>query len=146
MGKNRAVIVTLFFLFLFLGAAFAQGPIKAEVDKTSLAMGETLNYKITINYTGKEHARPKIPKFEGFRVVSSAQSSNVSFVKNNIQRNTVYIYILAPTAAGNFKIEPTTIKIGKDAYASDTFKIEVQPAPPDKPLPLPESDQPQITL
>lgn len=124
MKKTKAII-TLFFVFLFLSTAFAEISLKAEVDKTNLAIGETLNYKITINYMGKGKAEPKIPKFDGFRVISSAQSSNMSFVKNNIQRNLVYIFILTPLDIGNFKIEPSVIKIGNKTYSTDTFEIEV---------------------
>ena len=155
--RNK-VIVTIFFVFLFITTALAQDfSIKAEVDKTSLAIGETLNYKITINYMGKEQAEPKIPKFEGFNVISSIQSSNMSFVKNNIQRNIVYIFILATLDIGKIKIEPSVIKIGNKTYSTDTFEIEVIPgkARPKTPLEQrpsrpekiqPESEEPQITL
>jgi hypothetical protein len=155
--RNK-VIITIFFVFLFITTAFAQDfSLKAEVDKTSLAIGETLNYKITINYMGKGQAEPKIPKFGGFNVISSMQSSNMSFVKNNIQRNIVYIFILAPLDIGKFKIEPSVIKIGNKTYSTDTFEIEVTPdkARPKTPLEQrpsqpekiqPESEEPQITL
>lgn len=47
--RNK-VIVTIFFVFLFITTALAQDfSIKAEVDKTNLAIGETLSYKITVN-------------------------------------------------------------------------------------------------
>ncbi len=157
MKKTKAIIITLFFLFLFLSTASAEISIKAEVDKTSLSIGETLNYKITINSMGKEQANPKIPKFEGFNVISSVQSSSMSFVKNNIQRNLVYIFILAPLDIGKFKIEPSVIKIGNKTYSTDTFEIEVilgkarpknpleqRPSQPEKIQP--ESEEPQITL
>ncbi len=155
--RNK-VIITIFFVFLFITTAFAQDfSIKAEVDKTSLAIGETLNYKITINYMGKEQLKPQIPKFDGFRVISSMQSSNMSFVKNNIQRNIVYIFILVPLDIGKFKIEPSVIKIGNKTYSTDTFEIEITPgkARPKTPLEQrpsqpekiqPESEEPQITL
>lgn len=155
--RNK-VIVTIFFLFLFINTAFAQDfSLKAEVNKASLAIGETLNYKITINYMGKGQAEPKIPKFGGFNVISSMQSSNMSFVKNNIQSNIVYIFILAPLDIGKFKIEPSVIKIGNKTYSTDTFEIEVTPdkARPKTPLEQkpslapkiqPESEEPQITL
>ena len=118
--RNK-VIITIFFVFLFITTAFAQDfSIKAEVDKTR-------------------------------------QSSSMSFVKNNIQRNLVYIFILAPLNIGKFKIEPSVIKIGNKTYSTDTFEIEVisgkarpktpleqRPSQPEKIQP--ESEEPQITL
>lgn len=155
--KYKTVWLIIIFVLSSFVVTFAENSIKAEVDKTSLAIGETLNYKITINYMGKEQANPQIPKFEGFNVISSMQSSNMSFVKNNIQGNIVYIFILAPLDIGKFKIEPSVIKIGNKTYFTDTFEIEVTPgkARPKTPLEQrpsqpekiqPESEEPQITL
>ena len=90
-------------------------------------------------------------------VDKTRQSSSMSFVKNNIQRNLVYIFILAPLDIGKFKIEPSVIKIGNKTYSTDTFEIEVilgkarpktpleqRPSQPEKIQP--ESEEPQITL
>ncbi|MDP3732584.1 MAG: BatD family protein, partial [Candidatus Omnitrophota bacterium] len=86
--------------------------------------------------------------------VSSAHSSTVSFVKNNIKTILVYAYILAPTDIGKFKIEPSTIKIKNETFSTATFEIEVKqgkakPKPKAQPKethPEKREEPPQITL
>ena len=155
MGKT--IFLELIFIFSFLSLAFAENIIKAEVDKTSLSTDEDLTYKTIITSSEKKLPSPQVPKFEGFDIVSQAQSSTISFVKSEIKTILVYVYILAPTNIGKFKIGPSTIKIENKTYSTDTFQIEViqgKTKPknlPEKKLPLPEkpqpeSEEPQVTL
>lgn len=135
-------------LFLLTSKVLAQTSIKAEVDKISLTTDETLTYKLTVTSSEKKIPSPDLPKFEGFIVVSKAQSSKVSFVKGNIKTVLIYTYILAPIDIGRFKIEPSSIKIKDKTYSTEVFKIQViqgkakpKVSPEEKP-----SEQPQITL
>ena len=141
----------------FIVLAYAETSIKAEVDKTSITTDETLTYKIIITSSEKRMPEPQIPKFEGFSVISQAQSSTISFVQAGIKTILVYAFILAPTDKGKFKIRPSTIKIKNKTYSSDAFEIEVtqgksKPKPPSEQKPslpkeLPqEEEKPQITL
>lgn len=153
----RFIIFIAAFIFLFMANVFAQTSIKAEVDKTSLSTDEDLTYKTIITSSEKKLPSPQVPKFEGFDIVSQAQSSTISFVKSEIKTILVYVYILAPTNIGKFKIGPSTIKIENKTYSTDTFQIEVTQGKakpknlPEKKLPLPEkpqpeSEEPQVTL
>lgn len=137
--------------------AFADTSIKAEIDKTSLTTGEALTYKVTIESSEKNIPRPELPKFNGFIIVSQSQSSSFSFAGDKIKSELSYIYILTPTDAGTFKIEPSVIKLGDKSYPSEEFEIQVKQgksAPQKKPenrAPLPEdllreSDKPQIII
>jgi hypothetical protein len=151
----KIIIFTTIFMLLVISLAFAQTSIKAEVDKTSITTDELLTYKIIITSHEEKLPAPQVPKFEGFNVVSQAQSSTVTFAKSKIKTILVYAFILSPAAIGKFKIEPACIKIENQAFSSDAFEIEVtqgkaEPKPKEKP-PLPkeipsETQQPKITL
>lgn len=155
---KRIIIFTGFFIFLFHATAFAQDlSIKAEVDKVSLTTDETLTYKITVNLPEKKIPILEMPKFKGFNIISSVQSSTASWVKGGMKKVIVYAYILVPVDIGKFKIEPAIIKIKNTTYSTDAFEIEVKqgkakPKTPSQEKPLlpeeiqSESEQPQITL
>lgn len=154
---KKIIILTLSFIVFFSAGAFAQTAIKAEVDQTKITTDDNLTYKIVVTSSEKKLPLPQMPKFEGFQVISSAQSSTLSFFKSEIKTILVYAYILAPINTGKFKIEVSTIKIKDKTYSTDTFEIEVTPGKakpkvlPEKKLPLPkkpqpESEEPQFTL
>jgi len=152
------IILALIFTSLFIAQAFAQTSIKAEVDKTSVTTDDLITYKLIITSAEKNIPKPQLPKFTGFQIISSAQSSTVSFIKSEVKTIVVYAFILLPTGTGKFEIEPSTIKIKNETYATPILEIEVQQAKPkpkaeprQKP-PLPKETQPeteaepQITL
>jgi hypothetical protein len=124
--KNILLVCTLL-VFVFLAAALAQTEIKAEVDKTTLSTDETLTYKIVVTSSEKVLPQPKVPGFEGFKVVSQAQSSTISFVRGGAKSILVYAFILAPKDKGKFRITPSSIKVKDKQYSSPAFEIEVKP-------------------
>lgn len=140
---KKSIICFLFFWFCFASISFADTSIKAEVDKKKLSTDETLTYKLTITSSEKQLPQPQIVKFEGFNIISQVESSAISFLKSQITTNAVYVYILAPTDVGKFKIGPSLIKIKNKTYSSAEFNIEVVAG---KVIPKPESEQPQYTL
>jgi hypothetical protein len=134
---------------------FAQTCVKAEVDKTTLTQDETITYKLIITSSEDKLPQPEIAAFNGFDVISQAQSSTISFVKGTARTNLVYAFILAPTKAGKFKIGPSSIRIKNKTYSTDSFEVEVKGEiiPERKPKqPIPGENQteseevPQYTL
>lgn len=156
---KNLIFITPFFVFIFMFSAhsFAQTFIKAEIDKVSLATNEAVTYKLTITSSERQLPPPQLPKFEGFKVVSTTKVSNISFAKNKVKTITVYTFILYPNEIGKVKIEPSSIKIKEKTYQTEEFQIEViqvevkpQVPPEQKPL-LPkqspsELEQSQTTL
>jgi len=131
---KKIIILSVIFTSLFIATSFAQTSIKAEVDKTIVTTDDTITYKLIITSSEKNIPTPQLPKFTGFRVISSAQSSTVSFTKGNIKTIFVYAFILAPTDIGKFKIEPSEIKIKNETFSTASFEIEVNPVRNTKPL------------
>jgi len=132
-----------------MATACAETSIKAEIDKATLASDETLTYKIIITSPEKKLPKPQLPTFAGFNILSQAQSTTMSFSKDNLKNILVYVFILAPTDIGRFKIESASLKIKDQAYATEGFEIEVIPGKQAPSLPgksQPESEQPQFTL
>ncbi len=148
--KFVAVLAILVFLFSAVTAVFADTAIRAEVDKTSITTDELLTYKLTVASTEKNIPSPKISGFNGFVIVSQAQSSTVSFQKGGMQTILVFAFILLPKETGKIKIEPAVVTVKGKAYASEAFQIEVKKGsvrlPKDPGPEIPESGQPQYSL
>jgi hypothetical protein len=144
--KFKILVLTILCI-LFASAVFAQTSIKAEVDKTSITTDDTITYKLTITSIEKRVPQLDLPKFAGFSLLSQSESSAVSFAKNNIETALSYVFVLAPTDAGKFKIEPSHIKLQGKTYSTQSFEIEVtkgkSPLPPEA---QPETEEPQFTL
>ncbi|MDD2689351.1 MAG: BatD family protein [Candidatus Omnitrophica bacterium] len=154
---KKILILMALSILLCQMPAFAQTVIKSEVDKTTLSIDETLLYKVIITSSENKLPLPQLPKFEGFKVISQAQSSTASFAGNEIKTILVYAFVLAPLEKGKLKIPPSTITVKEKAYSTDALEIEItqgkqnlKPQPKEKPsLPeksIPESEEPQTIL
>ncbi|MDD5432640.1 MAG: BatD family protein [Candidatus Omnitrophica bacterium] len=144
------------FIFVLVLPAFAETSIKAEVDKRSLTTDELLTYKISIVSSEKKLPPLTLPKLEGFEIVSSAQSTTMSYAKE-VHTFIAITVILVPTATGKIKILPSSIVVHGKTYSTESFEIEVlpgktKPAVPKKeksdfPLPSEQgSEKPKVTL
>jgi hypothetical protein len=153
---QKKLILTILLFFFYLCPALARTSIKAEVDRVAITQDQAITYKIIVTSFDKQLPAPQIPKFEGFTILSQAESSTFSFLKGGAKTIFVYAFILAPNREGKIKIGPVSIKIKEETLSTDSFEIEVsaareKPKTPLKeklPLPksLPESTEPQITL
>ncbi|MGB1284486.1 MAG: BatD family protein [Polaribacter sp.] len=107
-----------FFLFsLFFFSVFAQTSIvKAEIDTTSIRIGEQFNLKISVNET----QNVIIPKLElkGLEIVDSTK---VDTIKNSLIRK----YILTGFDSGSFYIPQQQIFVKNQAYFTDSLLVNV---------------------
>ena len=147
--KSRAIIFVILLIVFYLNSAFAETTIKAKVDKTNITTDEVITYKLTVTSTERKVPQPELPEFEGFRIISQVQSSNISLIKKDIKTSIVHTYILAANKIGVIKIAPSKIKIDNEIISSDAFQIEVKegkikPEPKEE-LPLPEDTQEDFT-
>jgi len=155
--KYRILLFIIIFIFLPLVYIYADTSIKAQVDKVNLTTDDGLVYKITISSDQKRLPVPEFPKFEGFKVISKGQSSNISFSQGVIKTGLSYEFILMPLKTGKLNIPAAKIKIGSEIYSSQAFELNVTkgkiqlkpnlkeiPDQPDKSIP--ESLSPKVTL
>lgn len=146
---KKIIILSVIFTSLFIATAFGQTSIKAEVDKTITTTDDVVTYKLIVTSSEKDIPQPQLPKFTGFKAISQAQSSTLSFTQGNVKTIVAYAFILAPTDIGKFKIEPGAIKIKNETFSTGIFEIEVKQGKPklepeEKP-PIPEKTPPEET-
>lgn len=155
MKTRLSLWVLLLLIFMPLTAVFADITIKAEIDKKTITTDEVLAYKLIVSATTNIAPRPQFPKFEGFKILSRAQSSTISFVKGGAKTIFVYAFILYPERKGKLKISPAHIKVGDTDIISESYEVEVKQGKrkiephPDKKPSLPQkinSNTEQFTL
>ena len=139
---KRIFVLTAVFIIFIAPILYAQTAIKAEVDKTKITIDDTLTYKLIIISSETQMPKPEVPKFEGFNLLSQAQSATFSLTNKQTKAVFVYAYILAPKEKGKFAIAPTTLKLKNSVISSESFEIEVAGGK-NKPNPIPEKPQPQ---
>lgn len=123
-GKLRA----LAFAALIAGAAAplsAAFSISASVDKTVVAINDSLQLEITIKSDSRSIPDPDIPEIKGFEIYSSGKSSNISFINGKFSSSVVFSYTLVPRFIGKFKIPPVIVYSGGKRHMTEEIEIEV---------------------
>lgn len=148
---KKIILGVILYLAICPAFLFADTPINVQVNRSSLNLGETLTYKITIVSAPKSSPVLELPKLDNFKILSQIKSSKLSFVKGVPVSTIVYALILYPKDAGRFKIGPSKLKIGDKIYSSAEFEIEVKEGEgktkisPSLPK-IPQSKEPKVTL
>ncbi len=109
----------LTYLFLFVTClCFSQSPlVKAEVDTTSIRIGEQFEYKITVNETDNVII-PKLNEILGLEVVDTLK---IDTLKNKLVRK----YILTGFDSGAYYIPQQQVFIKNQAHLTDSLLINV---------------------
>ncbi|MDX1417419.1 MAG: BatD family protein, partial [Candidatus Promineifilaceae bacterium] len=130
------IITAILGLFALPALAQAQAPVTATADRSQLTTDEALVLTITIDSSAGRASQPTLPVLDGFQVESSSSSTQISIVNGNMTRSVNYMYTLRPTRAGQLTINPISVQIGGQVYATEPIIVEVsqgtgqlQPAP-----------------
>jgi len=126
------ILALLILPFAGMGTAWAQspgqgsGPIHAEVDRTALSTGETLQLIITASSTSILDApRPQMPALAGFNVVGTSTSTQISIINGATTSQVTYRYQLQPYETGELIIEPITLTLGGQTYSTQPIAVQV---------------------
>ena len=117
--------------------ASAQSPVTAEVDRNQISTDETV--MLTITLRGGNAGRPEIPMMDGFQIVSTSKSTQISIINGKISSQAVYYYVLQPTQTGTLIIPGIPVAIDQQNYITQPISIEVSqgfaPAAPQQSAP-----------
>ncbi|MBU1027219.1 MAG: BatD family protein [Candidatus Margulisbacteria bacterium] len=114
---------------MVLTANAAEINFSASVDKTSVALDDTLNY--TINISGSDANRapsPALPSFSNLRAIASGSSSNISIINGQTSVQKAYTYTLQPTSRGTGQIGQAKIVVDGTEYTTDPISVSITSA------------------
>ena len=121
-----AMVIILLMLVVAPGYAQGNGVISASVDRATLSTDETLTLSVALNAADSTNlSRPSLPSLEGFNVVGSGSSSQISIVNGNISMQWVYSYHLQPYATGDLVIEPISVTLNGQTYSTEPINVHV---------------------
>lgn len=144
---TRKIIISLtaiILLFLAVAPIQAQGqsPLAATVDRTALSTGEILNLTVTVTTDLATMPQPLMPSLAGFNMLGSSTSSQISIINGAITSQVVYNYQLQPTQTGDLVIEPISLTMNGQNYATPPITIQVsQGSAASAPQPVPSTHQ-----
>ncbi len=132
MGRVSLLGFSLFWLLVFGFSVIFAGEIQftAEVDQTTVALGEP--FQLTVTVTGTNIGRvpkPQLPPLDEFDNLGSthSQSTSISIVNGRMtqQQSISFIYTLVPRKTGELVIGPCRITYQGVEYTTEPIAIKV---------------------
>ncbi|MFZ1946531.1 MAG: BatD family protein [bacterium] len=112
------------------GAATAEDlRVEASVDTKNVTVGETLTLTLTAYGDGKI-VPPDLTSLDGFEVVSSYTSQNISIVNARMSRSVSIQYVLVALREGDLALGPFTVRSDKAAYQTEPIAVRVTKGEP----------------
>lgn len=119
---NKVLIVLL--MILHPAIALAAVSVEMTVDRTQVAMGESLGMQVKV--TGSKSAgEPQISGLEAFQVTSTGSSSQVQIVNSSVTSSKVFQYQLSPLKSGLTTLGPASVTVDGETYRSQPVTIAV---------------------
>ena len=131
------LVIVLLLVGQSAGAALAQTPLTAQVDRTSLSFDEELT--LTVTLSGEVITVPdlELPGLTDFVVTGKGTSTQIGITNGKITTQSIFTYQLRPLHEGSLVIPPISVTLDGQTYQTDPIPIEVVAgqAPPASPPP-----------
>lgn len=129
--KNLLGILMAASLALFPGLLRAEeAQVRASVDRTRVAVGESIQLKVTI--TG-EDGEVDVSPIQDFEILSRGSSTNINMVNGQFSRENSYIYTLMPSKSGQMTVPPLPVRTNGKTLRTEAIKVTVtQSSEPDR--------------
>lgn len=101
--------------------------VEASVDTKNVSVGDNLTLTITVYGDGKIN-QPDLSNLDGFAVVSSYSSQNISIVNAKMSKSVSLQYVLTAIREGELTLGPFTVRSGKDFYQTEPIPVRVSAA------------------
>ncbi len=100
----------------------------SSVNRTSVALNETLQLTISIKGDSKSLPYFSVPTLRDFNIYGSSQSKSMSVVNGQVTNTVSYIYTLSPKKEGEYEIPSFKVEHNGQTYETDPIKITVSQA------------------
>ncbi len=115
----------------------------SSVNKTAVALNETLQLTISIKGDSKSLPYFSLPTLKDFNIYGSSQSKSMSIVNGNITNTVSYIYTLSPKKIGEYEIPSFKLEYNGQTYETEPVKITVSQAQTSNSVPVKNRQIPQ---
>jgi hypothetical protein len=113
---------------LFVSAAYAQDlQVNASIGSDTVGVND--QFQLTITISGKDSGdaeAPRLPRFQGFRVVAGPSvSTQFQWINGRTSSTKSFIYVLLPEKEGQFTIDPIEVSVGQKIYKTQPIDVRV---------------------
>ena len=121
------VILTLMGWMVHATTVHAQGTTEftAAVDRTSLAVDETLTLTLSLSAPGVNAPQLTLPSLQDFSVVGTGQSTQMSIINGDTTTTTIYTYQLQPLTTGSLSIPGLRLDLNGQTLSTDPITVSV---------------------
>ena len=144
------LLITLF-QTLFLQTAMAQVSVQTVLDRTEVAVGETLN--LSVNVSSKENidvGEPRLPQLDGFQLLNTWTQNSTSSklvqtpsgMKFETMKRVEFNYALQAQREGDLSIGAFEVVVDGKVYNTKPVYVKVDPAGVQR-NPAPQNNYPQ---
>jgi len=122
---GRLKLLTLVFLLLIPGALHAEDvEVQASVDRTQVAVGESLQLKVSIR--GGD-GTVDVSAIQDFDIISRGSATNINMSNGRFSRENAYTYVLMPLRRGESTIPPLPVQSGGTVVRTRPISVTVTP-------------------
>ena len=130
MNKKQKVFITVISAILLSLLSFPvyaqnQEVVKAEVDRNEITSDDFITLSVTINTGFGSISEPILPALDGFDVVGTSTSTQMSIINGAISTEKVFHYTLHPRATGEFIIGPISVVQNGQSYETAPIKVYI---------------------
>jgi hypothetical protein len=126
MRRSIVILTMLLAALTVCGQALADVTVSAEVDRTTLAPGESLQLQVTVK-GGKGDV--DLSGLTDFKVLSSGTSSSIQIINGHMSRQQTYTYLLMARRRGRLTIPALPVEVDGRTYRSEPITITVSNQP-----------------
>lgn len=125
--QTRLIIFGLLLVLTAIPQARAEVKVSAQVDRTIVSPGESLQLEVKVSGDSGE---VDISPITDFKVHSRGTSSSVQIINGRMSKEVTYNYLLIPQRKGKLTIPPLTVEVDGDPHRTDPITITVTDRPP----------------
>jgi hypothetical protein len=101
--------------------------VGAHVDKTEVATGETLTFRVTMMGPIRISPKVRLTSFEGFQIISTGQSQQIQIRQGRTETTLTLSYLLAPVTPGTHTLGPVKVEFQGKVYETKPIEVTVVP-------------------
>lgn len=126
----KRLVFCLFILTLLFQVPAYAVDVVADIDRTSVRVGEELRLMIKVRDAQGNVQAPRIPSMEGFDIYYSGRSSRLTLINGKSSSSLEFVYILVPQKAGSLSIQPIDIHVDSQSFRTEAISVMVAPGAP----------------
>nr|MBA2564706.1 protein BatD [Gemmatimonadota bacterium] len=106
--------------------AAAQVEVRGEVARDTVALNESIEYRITVRGTGvRDVEDPQLELPGGLTLFGRSKTSEVSVVNGAVERTTRFSFVYRPFRTGLVTIGPARVQVGSARHSAASVEVTV---------------------